>query len=191
MIAGTNKQDELLQPQHKPLLGRRRFKLLMILLVCMLALFYLKPSFTAWHSGAFCVAYSDILPAKVERGELIRDVSVNGRIIAANAPQLYASEPGQVSYLKKPGQTVAQGDVLAVITSPELKSQLDQEQASLEQLKLDAERGQLSDKEALLDLESSLDTAKVKLVAAKREMERAELSFDKKVIKEVNKQSDF
>jgi len=186
MIAGTNKQDELLQPQRKSLLSRNRFKLLMILVICMLALFYLKPSFTAWHSGAFSVDYSDILTAKVERGELIRDVSVNGRIIAANAPQLYASESGQVSYLKKPGQTVTKGDVLAVVTSPELKSQLDQEKASLAQLKLDAERGELSDKEALLDLESSLDTAKVKLVAAKREMERAELSFEKKVIKEVD-----
>jgi len=186
MIAGTDKQDEVLQPQAKSLVSKRNVKLVVTLIIVLTALLYLKPSFTAWQSGAFSVGSSDILTAIVERGELVRDVSVNGRVIAANAPQLYASESGQVSYLKKPGQVVTKGDVLAVVTSPELKSKLDQETASLAQLKLDAERGQLSDKEALLDLESSLDTAKVKLVAAKREMERAELSFEKKVIKEVD-----
>ena len=186
MIAGTDNQDEVITPAKRVWYRQTKFKLVVFIALFLTLALYLKPSFTAWQQGAIRISNNDIIVSTVEQGTLIRDVAVSGKVIAANAPQLYATESGQVNFIAKPGQAVKKGDLLVEVTSPELDSLVKQEQASLAQLKLDAARGELSDKETLLDLERSLDTAKVQLIAAQRESERADVSFKKQVMSQVD-----
>lgn len=186
MIAGTQNQDEQIQPLRKPWFKRPMARGFIGLCVVALLIWYFRANLHAWQSGALPVSAKNILIAQVEQGELVRDVAISGKVVAANAPALFASEPGQVNFLVKPGQTVEKGNILAQISSPELDAYLKQQQAELAQLKLAATRGNLSDKEGLLDLERALDSAKVRLIAAKREKQRADLSYKKQVMSEVD-----
>jgi HlyD family secretion protein len=60
------------------------------------------------------------------------------------------------------------------------------QQSTLEQLSINANRGVLADKEAQLDLESNMNTAQSTLNVAKREFQRAEISYGKQIISEVD-----
>ncbi|WP_339366135.1 hypothetical protein, partial [Vallitalea maricola] len=61
--------------------------------------------------------------------------------------------------------------------SPELDALIKQQQSTLEQLSISANRGVLADKEAQLDLESNMNAAQSELNVAKREFQRAEISY--------------
>ena len=67
------------------------------------------------------VSKRQIQIAKVEKGNLQRDIAVQGRVVAANSPTLFAPSTGTISLRVKAGEKVNQGDLLAVIDSPELK----------------------------------------------------------------------
>ena len=78
--------------------------------------------------------------AEVTRGDLVRDISADGRVIAANSPTLYAIAGGTVTLHVVAGDVVKQGQALAEIDSPELRSKLAQEQATLASLEAEASR---------------------------------------------------
>lgn len=124
--------------------------------------------------------------ATVERGDLVRDIAVQGRIVAANAPTLYSQEAGQIAFLKQPGESVQAGELLARITSPALLSEYQQQQAVLSALQSDAERAALQAREQQLDMEQILNTAQVNLLAARRELQRAQQSIDLGVIRKLD-----
>ena len=182
MISGTDGQDEVVEPGKK----RPNVKFVVISLMLLLGVYFVFPVLSQWHSAAPRVSLEQVSMARVIRGDLIRDVAVSGKIVAANAPQLYSTEQGQVNLRAKPGQQVTLNEVVAVITSPELEAQIKQQQSALEQLKIDSRRGELQDKEAQLDLEKSMNAAQSALNVAKRENQRAELSFEKQVMSEVD-----
>ena len=81
--------------------------------------------------------------AEVKRGTLTRDVSVQGKVVAAVAPTLYARSAGFVDLDIHAGDKVKKGDVLAVVDSPELTNKEKQEQATLDSLQLDVERAEI------------------------------------------------
>ena len=62
--------------------------------------------------------------ATIEQGDLVRDIVANGRIVAANAPQLYAPEQGFVDLKVKAGDEVTKGQIVAIVESPELQNLL-------------------------------------------------------------------
>ena len=76
--------------------------------------------------------------------------------------------------------------VVARLMSPELDALIKQQQSTLEQLSINANRGVLADKEAQLDLESNMNAAQSELNVAKREFQRAEISYGKQIISEVD-----
>ena len=183
MINGTDGQDEVITTtaQAKP------WRKIVISSVVIVGLAWVSlPTLSQWINSTPSVESQSVMKATAFTGTLVRDIAVNGKLVAANAPTLYSSEAGQVTLLAKPGDIVAQGDIVATILSPELQSQIKQANAKLERLKIDANRGELRDSEAQLDLERSLDTAKVRLNASSRELKRAEISFDKQVISELD-----
>ncbi|MCG7549554.1 HlyD family efflux transporter periplasmic adaptor subunit [Pseudoalteromonas sp. Of7M-16] len=182
MIKGTQSQDEVIAP------SKAKSKLKYVVSAVFMTLFTVLsiPAISQWYSGIKTVSYAQLLTAKVIKQDLIRDASVSGRLVAANAPQVYSPEPGQVTLLVKPGDTVEKNTVIATLESPELSAQIEQQTSLLSQLKLDADRGTLADEEAQLDLERSLDEAVVRLNAAKREQQRSQESFDKQVISELD-----
>src|SRR3546814_11817360 len=63
--------------------------------------------------------------AQVTRDDLVRDLSADGRVIAANSPTLYAIPAGTVALKVVAGDVVEKGGPLAVIDSPELRSKLE------------------------------------------------------------------
>ena len=182
MISGTQGQDQVVEAEKRPLPK----KLFITIAMVAIALYMIQPVFSQWSSSTPSINESELLFADVIRGELVRDVAVNGKVVAANAPQLYSSEEGQITLLAKPGETVTKGQVVATLSSPELKAQIMQQQSALEQLKIDAKRGELADKEGQLNLERELNASISELNVAKRERQRAELSYSKQVMSEVD-----
>lgn len=182
MINNTSGQDEVINKTINP----KPWKKVMVILSIMVAVTWVSlPTLNQWIGGIPNIDSNIINRAKVFKGTLIRDVAVNGKLVAANAPTLYSSEAGQVTLIAKPGDIVEKGTIVATIASPELQSTIKQATATLERLRIEASRGELSDNEALLDLERSLDSAQIYYNASVRELTRAELSFEKKVISEL------
>lgn len=182
MIASTSGQDEAIIPTKRTLSP----KWLVALLLVTGAFYFAAPVFSQWSSAIQNVDAEDLIFASVIKGELIRDVAVNGKVVAANAPQLYSTEKGKVTLLAKPGETVSQHQVVAKLDSPELYALIDQQRSLLAQLKIDTKRGELSDKELKLDLERQLNATLSEFNVAKREQERAERSYEKQVMSQVD-----
>jgi len=182
MIQSTDTQDEHIEKVK----SNTWVKLMALTISLIIAGVYILPTLSNWYSGIISVDKTNLLTAKVFRGELIRDVAVSGKLVAANAPQLYSPEIGDVTMLSRPGDKVNKGQIVARLNSPELISLIKQNKSQLDKLKIEASRGALKDDEAQLDLERSLDEAKVRLNAANREHKRAQLSLDKQVISELD-----
>lgn len=182
MISSTAGQDEKITPQKKTFSP----KWVLVIAVIACSLYFAAPVFSQWSASIPSVDSDDLIFGSVIKGDLVRDVAVNGKVVAANAPQLYSTEEGQITLLAKPGETVSKDQVVAIVASPELQALIEQQTSTLEQLKIDAKRGELSDKEFKLDLESDMNAALSEFNVAKREQERAELSYQKQVMSEVD-----
>lgn len=120
--------------------------------------------------------------AEVTRGDMVRDVSVQGRVVAAVSPTLYAPAAGSITLLVDAGATVTTGQVLATIDSPELDNQLQQAQSSLQQQSVELDRQRIESRQLALDKRKSADLANVALVAAQREKRRADRAHEVSVI---------
>lgn len=124
--------------------------------------------------------------ARVETGELVRDIVSNGRIVAANAPQVYSPEQGFVSLKVKAGDTVNRGQIVATVDSPELANLLKQETSEMERLKGELARQELDARSQTLQLTKLLDIAQVDLEAAERENRRAQASMKGNIISQID-----
>ena len=182
MIEGTSGQDEVIANPKKVALKKI---LLSISLLCALS-YVTFPTLSQWYSSIPNIDRKSIKIDTIIQGDLIRDVVVSGKAVAANAPQLYSTEIGKITLLAKPGEAVALNQIVARLMSPELDALIKQQQSTLEQLSINANRGALADKEAQLDLESNMNAAQSKLNVAKREFQRAEISYGKQIISEVD-----
>lgn len=132
------------------------------------------PAIRRWSRADRAVDATTISIGTVTRGDLRRDVSVQGRVVAALHPTLVAPAAGFVTLRTNAGAVVKKGDVLAVIDSPELRSALQQADASLLSAQADAERQKIVARQADTRVAQQADLARTKLSAAKRALERAE-----------------
>ncbi len=133
---------------------------------------------TAWRGGSRSVDAERIRIATVTRGDLVRDLSAEGRVIAANSPTLYAIAAGTVTLKVVAGDAVKRDQVLAEIDSPDLRSRLAQEQATLASLDAEAERAVLDAELTRAGARKSLDQASVDQTASVRDLERNRRAFD-------------
>jgi HlyD family secretion protein len=129
---------------------------------------------------------SSVQIAQVEIGDLVRDIVANGRIVAANAPQVYSPEQGFVSLNVKAGDEVHVGQVVAVVDSPELANQLKQQISEMDRLKGELARQKLDARSQTLQLTKLLDIAQVDLEAAQRENRRANASMKNNLISQID-----
>jgi HlyD family secretion protein len=182
MIEGTSSQDETIQVVKKSL----PIKAIIVTSISLLLLYIAYPTLTQWYSSTPTIDSTAITVAPVIRGDLIRDVAVSGKAIAANAPQLYSTEIGKITLIAKPGEAVSKDQIVAKLLSPELDALIKQQESTLEQLSINASRGVLEDKESQLDLESKMNAAQTSLNIAKREKQRADISIKKQIISEVD-----
>jgi HlyD family secretion protein len=151
-------------------------------LVVLIAAWIAVPAVNRWMSASASVPLDRLRIAEVVRGDLVRDVSVQGRVIAAVSPTLYAPAPGTISLHVDAGASVEQGQVLAVVDSPELENELKQAEATLEEQSMELERQRIESRQLALEKRKGADLADVALVAAKREMRRAEEANERGVI---------
>jgi HlyD family secretion protein len=183
MIQDTSSQDTPIHSRHT---GARRLlknaPQLAFLAVVLLTAVFAYPSISRWSSAGLTIDATRLRLATVERGQFIRDVAVQGRIVAAVRPVLFSPEDGRVTTRVRSGDKVAVGDLLAEVESPELLSQYKQEMSTLLMLETElARQGIQSRKENLAQTESVL-IAQMELVAAKRELRRANSAYKNNAI---------
>jgi len=141
---------------------------------------------STWLNAEATVSADRIRIAVVSRGDLVRDLNVQGRVVAAVSPTLYSPATGTVTLEVLPGDTVTLGQVLANIDSPRVRSEFLQELSSLDGLNAELEREKIQARKAKVRSQQTIDLAKVKLTATDREMRRAEESFATNSISEID-----
>jgi HlyD family secretion protein len=151
-------------------------------LVVLVMLWVAAPAVQRWASSGVSVSGDRLRVGTVTRGDLVRDVSVQGRVVAAVSPTLYAPADGTITLVAEAGAAVEAGQVLATISSPALASELKQAEATLEQLAVQLERQRIESKQQALEKRKAADLAEVALVAARREKRRADQANEVSVI---------
>lgn len=145
-------------------------------------LIVVAPHVARWATATVSVPYERVRTAQVTRGDLVRDVSIQGRVVAAVSPTLYATASGSITLNADAGEQVVAGQVLATVDSPELTNQLEQAESSLAQRKLELDRQRIDTRQQALEKRKAADLAEVAVIAARREMRRAEQAKERGVI---------
>lgn len=127
----------------------------------------------SWAGAARSVPLDKLRIATVARGDLVRDAQVQGRAVAAVSPTLFAPAAGTVTLVVQAGDTVAAGQVLARLASPELAAERQREAATLLQLQADQQRQQILARQQRLASERDADEARLALTAATRDEQRS------------------
>jgi len=160
---------------------------LILLPILALSLYALSSSFLHnWLNTDSSVSAKSLRLAQVSRGDLIRDITLQARVVAAVSPKLYAPADGIIDFQVNAGDSVKQHQVLASITSPQLTNQLQQEQATRDRLGIALSRQKLDSKKKGLQNQKSIDLAKVALMAAQREKRRADRAFETHAINQID-----
>ena len=178
-IADTSAQDVQLAPRSH----RNRNIAGASALFLLLALVWLAvPIVKRWAHASVTVPMDRVRIATVIRDDLIRDISVQGRVVAAISPTLYSTASGSITLFVEAGAAVEEDQVLAVVDSPELTTELMQAQSSLEQLSMELERQRIESRQLALEKRKVADLGEVALVAANREKRRADQAHEAAVI---------
>lgn len=182
-IADTSGQDVAVQREGPP----RHWLIAAgagVVVVLLVWLFY--GDWQNWAAAQDSVPRDRLRLGTVTRGDFVRDVSVQGRVVAAVSPTLYASEAGTITFAVNQGDRVEAGAALARVDSPELNNRLQQEQASLARTRVDLERQRIQSKQQALANQKTVDLANLQLTAAKREARRAVEAFGKEAISQLD-----
>lgn len=183
MIKGTEQQDVRIEKAHKtPVLK------LVVAFGAISSLLWgsYQLIFSTSANAALVLARSEVQLATVSRGDFVRDLAVQGKVVAANAPTLVSQQDGLVRFIKQPGEAVTIGDLLAVVESPSLENEVKQQQALLLSMQSEHERAKLLAREQQLDMQQIESSARVNLLAAKRELARAEQSMQLGVMRQID-----
>lgn len=182
-IADTSAQDVVIEKRP----SRTRWLLSGVAVVLLILLaFWAVPAVQRWAGSSVTVPLERLRLAEVEVGDLVRDVSVQGRVVAAVSPTLFAPAAGTITLQVEAGSEVSEGQVLAVIESPELQNRLQQEESTLDQLSVELDRQRIEARQKILDNQKNIDLARVALVAAERERRRAESGFEIDAISQID-----
>jgi HlyD family secretion protein len=171
MIRDTSAMDT---PVARP---RRRWVVPVVLTAVaagVVLLFLVRPLVARWAGADASIERDRLRLGEVVRGSLVYDVAVQGRVVAASRPTLYSPSAGIVSVRVREGEKVADGDVLAIVESPELENRLKQETASLDALGSDLARLELTTRQTNLENRQAVELGEVRADGARRAVDRAE-----------------
>jgi HlyD family secretion protein len=168
MIRDTSQQDAVIAPPPGFQIKRRALWIAGAAGVLALGVALLS----TWRSSDASVSASRLRIAEVTRGTLVRDASVNGRVVAAVSPTLYAKAPATVNLKVAAGDTVKKDQVLAVLESPDLADVLKREVSAYEGLKAEVARQQILARKQKLLAQKEADTAEIERLSAQRTLER-------------------
>lgn len=182
MIKDTSGQDRVIAAEPT---GSSRRRLLWIGAAAA-AVVGLVMLLSGWLGSSRSVDIARLRVAEVTRGTLVRDASVNGRVVAAVSPTLYAPAAATVTLKIHAGDKVKKGDLLAVLDSPDLSNQLAREQATLAQLESQVARQRILAEKQRLIARRDADEAEVARLGAERILTRTEGGFKAGAIAEVD-----
>ncbi len=182
-IADTSAQDVTLQAKSK---NRRWVVITAVILGLILLIWLVVPSLQRWAGSSTSVPRDRLRLATVTRTDLVRDVSVQGRVVASISPSLFAPDDGTITLLVEAGAVVTEGQSLAKLDSPDLQNQLAQENATLDSLSVEFDRQRIETKQKALDNRKNIDLTRVTLTAAERERRRADSGYKIEAISEID-----
>ena len=143
-----------------------------LLLIVVMAL--LLPSWRRWAESETSIDIARVRMGTVTRGDLVRDVAVEGRVVATFHPTVFAQTEGIARLRVTAGQVIEQGQVLGHVQSPELQSRTRQERSNLLSLQADLDRQRILAEQSRARYRQSIGLLEVELEAARRAMDRAE-----------------
>ncbi len=181
-IADTSGQD---QARATPTAARRRTPLLVGGIAAIALIAAMAWVASGWSTGGRSFDASRLRIAEVKRGDLVRDLSADGRVIASNSPTLYAIAAGTVALKVVAGDRVTKGQPLAVVDSPELRSKLVQEESTLASLQAEASRAVLDAQISRSTARKVLDQAEIDRTAAERDLQRYQKAYDGGAVSQV------
>ena len=184
MIRDTSSQDRRIAAAPP---SRKRYVVIgAVAAVVLAALIWVVPTVAKLLSAGTSVSSASVRIAQVKRGTLTRDISAQGKIVAAQSPTLYATAPGTITLLTHAGDKVTKDQALAEVDSPELKNKLEQEQSTLSSLDVDVERAGIDNRQKQLLAKKTIDQAQIDRQTAAREVDRNERGFKAGAIPEIN-----
>jgi HlyD family secretion protein len=183
MIRDTSAQDRRIQIEP----SRRRWVIIGgAAAAVIVALIWVVPTVARLVSAGTSISSASVRIAQVKRGTLTRDVSAQGKVVAAVSPTLYTNAAGTVTFDVQAGDKVAENQVLAEVDSPELKNKLEQEQATFDSTKIDVERTDIDNRQKIAVAKKTFDQATIDRQTAARELERNDRGMKLGAIPEIN-----
>jgi HlyD family secretion protein len=170
MIRDTSAQDTVLQ---RP--GYRFPKAAAFGIAAAIALVILSFWLVAgWRSSSHVANAARLRIVPVTPGTLVRDASVNGRVVAAVSPTLFAPAAVTVTLKVDAGDRVKKGQVLAQLESPDLEGAFKREQSTFEELQAEIARQEILAQKQKLIAARDADQAEIERASAARAFERIE-----------------
>ncbi|HSE11468.1 MAG TPA: HlyD family efflux transporter periplasmic adaptor subunit [Rudaea sp.] len=183
MIRDTSAQDRRIEPVRS---HKRWIVVGAVGAAVVVALIWVVPTVARLISAGSAVSASSVRIAQVRRGTLTRDISAQGKVVAAVSPTLYASTAGTVTLDVHAGDKVEKDQVLAEVYSPELNSKLAQEKSTFDSLSIEVERTGIDNRQKQLTAKKTYDQAMVDRQTAARDVDRNERGFKAGAIPEIN-----
>ena len=169
-IPDTQAMDRQIAPNP----GRRAWKIALGVLLIIVAALVVRPLLARWSNVDRSIERARLRIAEVTRGELRYEVAVQGRVVAASRPTLFATASGLIVLHVREGEAVQAGQVLAELESPELASRQQQEEATYAALDSEVGRLQLAIRQQNQADAQRVELLAVKVQAAERGLKRAE-----------------
>ncbi|MDQ3281427.1 MAG: efflux RND transporter periplasmic adaptor subunit [Acidobacteriota bacterium] len=174
MIHNTSSMD---RPVSAPQRNMRLAIGIVIGILLLGALIFALPAMRRWIRAEKSIDATTVRTAIVTRGDLLRDISVQGRVVASLSPTLFSPGQGIVSLRTRAGMQVKEGDVLATIDSKELFAALDQARSQLLTSRAELNRQKIVTRQTQLREQQQVELLTLRLAAAKRQLERVETTF--------------
>jgi HlyD family secretion protein len=171
LLQGSSSMD---RPIARPHWVRRRALWIVAAVLVLAAFAFVFPALRRWSAAETSVAIDRIRIGTVSRGDLIRDVSAQGSIVAAFSPTLTSPARGTARVDVNPGEVVERGRILVRVESPEVDSRLAQERSALVSLQADWQRQKILAQQSRVQSEQDIGLLEVELEAANRALDRAE-----------------
>ena len=170
MIRDTSGQDKAIAPSAP----KRRIQLIAGGLAALAILGVAAWLLSGWRASTHTANAARLRIVPVTQGTLVRDASVNGRVVAAVSPTLYAPAPATVTLKVRAGDKVKKGQVLALLESFDLANALRRETSTYEELKAEIARQEIVARKQKLIAVRDADQAEIDRAAAQRAFERIE-----------------
>jgi HlyD family secretion protein len=173
MIRDTSSMDRPAAAQRNP----RTIVIAVTAAILLISLTAAFPAIRRWVRAERAVDGTNLRFATVTRGDLLRDLSVQGRVVAALSPTLFSPGQGIVSLRTRAGAEVKKGEILATIDSKELQASLDQANSQFVTSRAELDRQKIVTRQSQLRLQQQVELLTLRVAAAKRQLERVETLF--------------